>query len=73
MSLPNKLTAARRRFCSPFDACQTILGGRRSLNDRYDSFFLDYSLVPLLVQHNYIDAAKQVRVLAAGMHWFVGC
>jgi replication factor C subunit 1 len=45
---------------SPFDACMQILGGppKTSFNDRYDSFFIDYSLVPLLVQENYIDAGK---------------
>lgn len=45
---------------SPFDACLQIMGGpsKSSFNDRYDSFFIDYSLVPLLVQENYIDASK---------------
>ena len=47
---------------SPFDACLSLLAGSRSglgVEDRYNAFFIDYSLVPLLVQHNYIDAAKQ--------------
>eukprot|EP01036_Dinobryon_divergens_P022595 gene22595-30862_t len=47
---------------SPFDACLSLLAGTRSglgVEDRYNAFFIDYSLVPLLVQHNYIDAAKQ--------------
>lgn len=51
---------------SPFDACLTILGGQRqqagtrtvSLQDRYNSFFIDYALVPLLVQQNYIESAR---------------
>lgn len=46
---------------SPFDACLSILGGNRpehSLDDRYNGFFIDYSLLPLLVQQNYVDAAK---------------
>jgi replication factor C subunit 1 len=46
---------------TPFDACQMILGGigkNTSMTDRFNSFFIDYSLVPLLVQHNYIDAAR---------------
>lgn len=44
---------------SPFDACSNILGGSKaSWDDRYNSFFIDYSLVPLLVQQNYIDSAK---------------
>ena len=44
---------------SPFDACQMILGGEKTnINERYNSFFIDYSLVPLLIQENYIDSAK---------------
>lgn len=45
---------------NPFDACGMILGGSQnhSLDDRYNSFFIDYSLVPLLVQQNYIDSSK---------------
>lgn len=46
---------------SPFDACLSILAGARGeskLEERYNAFFIDYSLVPLLVQHNYIDTAK---------------
>jgi replication factor C subunit 1 len=46
---------------SPFDACQSILGGGKNglaFEERYNSFFIDYSLVPLLVQQNYVDSAK---------------
>ena len=44
---------------SAFDACGMILSGNReSLDDRYNCFFIDYSLVPLLVQQNYIECAK---------------
>jgi len=46
---------------SPFDACLQILGGNKPnapLDDRYNSFFVDYALVPLLVQQNYIEAAR---------------
>lgn len=50
---------------TPFDACGQILGGGRpsaegasSFSDRYNSFFIDYSLVPLLVQQNYIDSSR---------------
>ena len=45
---------------SPFDACGMILGGgqKESFDDRFNSFFIDYSLVPLLVQQNYIDSSK---------------
>lgn len=44
---------------SPFDACGSILGGSKtSFDDRYNSFFIDYSLTPLLIQQNYVDSAK---------------
>ena len=44
---------------TPFDACGSILGGNKtSLDERYNSFFIDYSLTPLLVQQNYVDSAK---------------
>jgi replication factor C subunit 1 len=44
---------------TPFDACESLLGGsKNSWEDRYNSFYIDYSLVPLLVQQNYIDSAK---------------
>ncbi|KAJ1385667.1 DNA polymerase III, clamp loader complex, gamma/delta/delta subunit, partial [Ochromonadaceae sp. CCMP2298] len=39
---------------TPFDACTSILGG----SERYEAFFIDYSLTPLLVQQNYIDSSK---------------
>ena len=44
---------------SPFDACMQILGGsKHDLSERYNSFFIDYSLIPLMVQENYLVAAK---------------
>jgi replication factor C subunit 1 len=44
---------------NPFDACQQILAGNKTpWNERYNAFFIDYSLLPLLLQQNYIDAAK---------------
>lgn len=48
---------------SPFDACKKVLnsseGSKMSLMDRCDMFFLDYSLVPLLVQENYLKAVEK--------------
>lgn len=37
-----------------------MLGGQRAapFDDRYNSFFIDYSLSPLLVEQNYIDSSK---------------
>jgi hypothetical protein len=33
-------------------------GSKTPFDERYNAFFIDYSLTPLLVQHNYIDSAK---------------
>jgi replication factor C subunit 1 len=62
----NRIEKDKSLRMSPFDACLSILGGSRlqsgsngvTLNDRYNAFFIDYSLVPLLVQQNYIDSAR---------------
>lgn len=47
----------------PFDACKKLLisseGSRMSMMDRCDMFFLDYSLVPLLVQENYLKSVEK--------------
>lgn len=34
------------------------LGNKVDFNERYNSFFIDYSLLPLLVQQNYIDSSQ---------------
>jgi hypothetical protein len=36
----------------------TLPGSKTPFDERYNAFFIDYSLTPLLVQHNYIDSAK---------------
>ena len=46
---------------SPFDSCLTILEGGvkgSTFEDRTNSYFTDYSLVPLLIQQNYIENAR---------------
>ena len=45
---------------SAFDACRQLLCEARSVPffDRYNAFFVDYSLMPLLVAQNYLDAVK---------------
>ena len=72
---------------SPFDSCLSILAGTRttstgahgSLNDRYNAFFVDYSLVPLLVQQNYIESARsgifqsKVRIMFYCFSSFFSC
>lgn len=57
----------------PFDAARSILGGasRTPLRERYELFFTDYSLLPLLVHQNYlsslmhVDPAKRTDITAA--------
>ena len=39
------------------DTSYFIIGGNKSpFSDRYEAFFIDYSLTPLLIQQNYIDS-----------------
>ena len=61
----NKIEKDKVLRQTPFDACLQILGGpgKTSFNDRYDSYFIDYSLLPMMVQENYIDAAKGSSLL----------
>lgn len=42
---------------SPFEACKQVFVGdpNRSLNDKSDLFFADYSMMPLFVQENYLS------------------
>jgi replication factor C subunit 1 len=43
-----------------FDACAIIFkGDSKSLDERFDAFFTDYSLMPLFIQQNYIDMFKR--------------
>jgi replication factor C subunit 1 len=41
---------------TPFEACRSIIAPSPSmtLNDRLDMFFVDYDLIPLLIQQNYL-------------------
>merc|ERR1719162_1860 len=54
---------------TPFDACKKLLNSteaaRLSLRDRYDMFFVDFSLVSLLVQENYLKAKTVNRATTA--------
>ena len=40
---------------TPFEACKSLMGptDSMSINDRLDMFFVDYDLIPLLIQQNY--------------------
>lgn len=46
----------------PFDAARIILGSasRTPLRERYELFFTDYSLLPLLVHQNYLNSLMHV-------------
>lgn len=41
---------------SIFDACSIILKGDSPLDDRFDAFFTDYSIIPMFIQQNYIES-----------------
>ena len=45
----------RSTMLNAFEACRLILAPKpeMSLNDRLDMFFVDYDLIPLMIQHNY--------------------
>ena len=43
---------------SPFDATAEILAGKSAFDQRYNMFFIDYSLIPLMIQENYLQYAK---------------
>ncbi|CAN0024030.1 unnamed protein product [Ascophyllum nodosum] len=42
--------------CGPFEAARLILGGRAPFSERFEAFFTDYSLLPLLVHQNYLSS-----------------
>jgi replication factor C subunit 1 len=49
---------------SPFDACKIILqGDTQPLHTRMDNFYVDYALVPLLIQQNYIPPTNNSELL----------
>lgn len=51
---------------TPFDACKKLLnasqGARMSFRDRMDMFFVDYGLVGMLVQENYLRAVESRKL-----------
>lgn len=61
--MENRLTSIQKDKIlrvGPFDAAKQMLSEVRSksLYERYDAYFVDYSLVPLLLQENYISAIR---------------
>ena len=55
----------RSGMLSAFEACRQILAPPKplSVNERLDLFFVDYELIPLLVQQNYLKCFSQVSNL----------
>jgi replication factor C subunit 1 len=65
MDMKEKITEMEKDqqvMMTPFDACKKLLnsseGSRMSFRQRMDLFFIDHSLVGLLVQENYVNAVK---------------
>ena len=52
---------------TPFTGVQEVFNRKKPFNRRYESFFVDYSLIPLMVQENYVNVrisrniTKQIR------------
>ena len=40
---------------TPFTGVQEVFNRKKPFNRRYESFFVDYSLIPLMVQENYVN------------------
>lgn len=38
-----------------------LSNSKMSIQDRYDLFFIDYEMVPLLIQQNYVSSALSNR------------
>ncbi|CAN0237672.1 unnamed protein product, partial [Hapterophycus canaliculatus] len=65
MNLKGGLSAIEKdkmQRIGPFDAARSILGGasRTPLRERYELFFSDYSLLPLLIHQNYLSSLMHV-------------
>jgi replication factor C subunit 1 len=43
---------------TPFEVCHQILSGKGTVDDRYNAFFTDSFLVPLLIQENYTNSER---------------
>ncbi|KAF4652466.1 replication factor C subunit 1, partial [Perkinsus chesapeaki] len=53
-----------QNMLSPFEVCKTLLSstlaGRLSFKERCDMYYVDYDLIPLLMQQNYIKCVENV-------------
>ena len=54
----------RSTMLTPFEAAKSLMAppSSLSLNDRLDLFFVDYDLIPLLIQENYVKCFQQGEV-----------
>lgn len=59
----HELSKDQASMLGPFDACKKLLNSseasRLSMRDRLDMFFVDFSLVSLLVQENYLKTVER--------------
>mmetsp|Transcript_117308 Transcript_117308/g.215912 ORF Transcript_117308/g.215912 Transcript_117308/m.215912 type:complete len:897 (+) Transcript_117308:45-2735(+) len=62
----NEMQKDQEVMVSPFDACKKLLntseGARLSFRERLDMFFVDFSLVGLLIQENYLRSVEKKPV-----------
>merc|ERR1719476_840371 len=61
-----EMTKDQELMVTPFDACRKLLttseAVRMRFQDRMDMFFIDFSLVNLLVQENYLKSIERKPV-----------
>ena len=58
---------------NPFDATMQIFGRETTFGDRFEAYFVDYDLMPLMVQENYITSIRSSKdsvdkMLEAAVH-----
>ena len=48
-----------------FDACQKLLSNERlTTRERLDLYFIDFQIMPLFIQQNYLNAARDIEEAA---------
>ncbi len=68
-SIPrNNLSASKDTQMGPFDAARNLFSGQMelSLEDRMGLYFLDYQLVPLFIQENYLSTTPDSARIGGG-------
>ena len=51
---------------TPFTGVQQVFNRKVNFNQRYEAFFVDYSLIPLMVQENYPNVLQNSREISSG-------